>query len=301
MTCETDNGSDFWGPFYARPSGLTGGSFVSNSAPPSYHAPNPPPHKSVRFSLQLRDFKQKGWWNPLNRYSNQYVIDDGTNIVHRGTLVGKNEDTIEFSLAQGSYTLKLLGNFDDNAADDTWTLLSSNAVLAQGGRYDAIDLTVGNGAASVTRSFTAVPISPTAASTATYEIAHFDERFTYDEITEMKESIRTDIRESLLESRVFHHALSAFNMNLGTASTDISLAAYRHPYQTSAISAAFFSVGMLIMFIIMTVLRRPRSISSTSQVVHYTSVCDESVHELTRVASFELESTANPHKINLGL
>jgi hypothetical protein len=77
-----------------RPVAFTGeGRSHNNVPPPSFHAPPPPPHGSVEFSLTLKDGAGQGWWNTLKFHPNQYVLDDGKKIVHRGTLVGKAEVT----------------------------------------------------------------------------------------------------------------------------------------------------------------------------------------------------------------
>jgi hypothetical protein len=81
-----------------RPVNLTEGRSHNNVPPPSFHAPPPLPHESVELSLTLRDGAGQGWWNTLKFHPNQYVLDDGEEIVHRGTLVDKAEDTDKVSL-----------------------------------------------------------------------------------------------------------------------------------------------------------------------------------------------------------
>jgi hypothetical protein len=77
-----------------RPRGLTGEARSHNNVrPPSYHVPPPLPHESLELSLTLRDGAGFGWWNTLKFHPNQYVLDNGEDILHRGTLVGKAEDT----------------------------------------------------------------------------------------------------------------------------------------------------------------------------------------------------------------
>jgi hypothetical protein len=78
-----------------RPAAFTGeGRSHNNVRPPSFHAaPAPLPHESVELSLTMRDGGGFGWWNTLKFHPNQYVLDDGEEIVHRGTLVDKAEDT----------------------------------------------------------------------------------------------------------------------------------------------------------------------------------------------------------------
>jgi hypothetical protein len=78
-----------------RPAAFTGeGRSHNNVRPPSFHAaPAPLPHESVELSLTMRDGRGFGWWNTLKFHPNQYVLDNGEEIVHRGTLVDKAEDT----------------------------------------------------------------------------------------------------------------------------------------------------------------------------------------------------------------
>jgi hypothetical protein len=77
-----------------RPVSFTGeGRAHNNVRPPSFHAPAPLPHESVELSLTLKDGSGFGWWNTLKFHPNQYVLDDGKKIVHRGTLVDKAEVT----------------------------------------------------------------------------------------------------------------------------------------------------------------------------------------------------------------
>jgi hypothetical protein len=77
-----------------RPSVLTGEARSHNNVPPpSFHAPPPPPRDSVELSLTLKDGAGFGWWNTLKFHSNQYVLDNGEEIVHQGTLVDKAETT----------------------------------------------------------------------------------------------------------------------------------------------------------------------------------------------------------------
>jgi hypothetical protein len=83
-----------------RPAAFTGeGRSHNNLRPPSFHATSPPlPHESVELSLTLRDGAGQGWWNTLKFHPNQYVLDDGEEIIHQGTLVDKAEDTVKVQL-----------------------------------------------------------------------------------------------------------------------------------------------------------------------------------------------------------
>lgn len=85
----------FGDPFpYLVPMELKGEARADNNVkPPSYHVADPPPHESAEFSLKLSDESGFGWWNTLKFHPNQYVLDDGKNILHRGTLVDKAEVT----------------------------------------------------------------------------------------------------------------------------------------------------------------------------------------------------------------
>jgi hypothetical protein len=77
-----------------RPVAFTGEGRSHNNVPPSsFHVPPPLPHESVELSLTLKDGGGKGWWNTLKFHPNQYVLDDGEAILHRGTLVDKAEVT----------------------------------------------------------------------------------------------------------------------------------------------------------------------------------------------------------------
>jgi hypothetical protein len=77
-----------------RPAVLTGEARSHNNVrPPSFHVPPPPPHASVELSLTMKDGAGFGWWNTLKFHPNQYVLDNGEEILHRGTLVDKAEDT----------------------------------------------------------------------------------------------------------------------------------------------------------------------------------------------------------------
>jgi hypothetical protein len=77
-----------------RPVSFTGeGRNHNNLPPPSVHVPPPLPHDSVELSLTLKDGAGQGWWNTLKFHPNQYVLDNGREILHRGTLVNKAEFT----------------------------------------------------------------------------------------------------------------------------------------------------------------------------------------------------------------
>ena len=90
-----------WGELFdtrARPVAFTGeGRSDNNVPPPSFHVPPPLPHESVELSLTLKDEGGKGWWNTLKFHPNQYVLDDGKDILHRGTLVDRAEVTEKVS------------------------------------------------------------------------------------------------------------------------------------------------------------------------------------------------------------
>jgi hypothetical protein len=90
-----------WGEFTetrVRPVAFTGeGRSHNNVRPPSFHVPPPLPHESVELSLTLKDGGGKGWWNTLKFHPNQYVLDDGEDILHRGTLVDRGEATDKVS------------------------------------------------------------------------------------------------------------------------------------------------------------------------------------------------------------
>jgi DNA-binding beta-propeller fold protein YncE len=90
-----------WGGFFEtrlRPVSFTGeGRSDNNVPPPSFHVPPPLPHHSVEVSLTLKDEGGFGWWNTIKYHSNQYVLDDGEKILHRGTLVGKSQVTEKVS------------------------------------------------------------------------------------------------------------------------------------------------------------------------------------------------------------
>jgi hypothetical protein len=94
---EESDGTNFLGN-RVRPVTFTGEARGHNNVPPpSFHAPAPLPHDSVEFSLTLKDGGGQGWWNTLKFHPNQYVLDDGEKIVHRGTLVDKAEVTDKVS------------------------------------------------------------------------------------------------------------------------------------------------------------------------------------------------------------
>jgi hypothetical protein len=81
-----------------RPVSFTGeGRSHNNVPPPSFHVPPPLPHNSVEMSLTLKDTGGFGWWNTIKYHSNQYVLDNGKEILHRGTLVDKAEVTEKVS------------------------------------------------------------------------------------------------------------------------------------------------------------------------------------------------------------
>lgn len=279
-TCRIDDiyGSDFG---YTYPTAFTGNARSSNNVkPPSYHTPPPLPHESTEFSLTLSDPSGQGWWNVIKFHPNQYILDDGENILHQGTLVDKAETTEKFSLKEGTYYLRFQGNHDVDAYDDTWTLATKDGVIATGGRYNRVTLTVGNGAAlAQVEDVIPADISPTS---ALYPLANFNGLMDAKVFKEQNHKMF----ESIANSKSFQH-LSQYSTlkdavtTLGGSEPTLSAAITENPLATAGLVIASAFMGVAIMFGVQSFLR--------SNKKTYNPVLDISQANISNQGSFDIQ------------
>lgn len=264
---------------------VDGARSYNNVRPPSYHVDPPLPHESVQFALTLRDGdgSGQGWWNTLKYHSNQYVLDDGESILHRGTLVDKGETTDKFALKDGTYYLRMLGNLDNDAYDDTWSLSTKDGVIASGGRYNRATLVVSGGAISST-TVDNVFDTPTAPASKHLSLAKFEGLLS---VKDFEPSAHKSF-ENIASSHIFKQYSHMFTVKdtLETLAPKQSftetLAA--HPMDTAGILLATALFGMISMYGVLS-LTRP----STTTSAKYEPVMDISQKTPTPRVEIQLE------------
>lgn len=215
----------------------------NNRKPPSFHEPAPLPHESAEFTLKLSDEGGSGWWNNLKFFPNQYVLDDGSNIIHEGTLVGQSETTETFRLRDGTYYLRMLGHKDIESYDDMWSFGNKDGVIAFGGRYDTLTFTVSNREVTSSETGNIMANGDLVLNHPTNSLAQF-------------EGLRTDF--SATNEKVMSQISSSplfKSLMLNAQSITLTESAYSHPYESTGVVISAALIGMAVMYGIMTMFK----------------------------------------------
>mmetsp|Transcript_12922 Transcript_12922/g.13371 ORF Transcript_12922/g.13371 Transcript_12922/m.13371 type:complete len:442 (+) Transcript_12922:74-1399(+) len=281
-SCRPDTVSSTFG--HAYPVSLTSPARSSNNVkPPNYHVKPPLPHESTEFFLTLTDPSGQGWWNVIKFFPNQYILDDGENILHRGTLVDKAQTTEKFSLKEGTYYLRFQGNHDVDAFDDTWTLATKDGTIASGGRYDRVTLTVGNGAAVAEVENIRDRGEPFSNS---YTLGKFNGLLNAKILEEQRHKIFQDVAESeTFKSLSGHNFLKDAATTMGSSKPTLSSGISANPLATAGLVVASAFMGVGIMLGIMSFLRANKK--------NYNPVMDISTNNNNNNIEIEFEKTNN--------
>jgi len=277
MTNQCFEESQWYEATRVRPVALTGEARSNNNvAPPSEHARPPLPHESTEFSLTLKDGGGFGWWNTIKYHSNQYVLDDGEKILHRGTLVDKAEVTEKFRLKDGTYHLRMLGNLDADAGDDTWSLTMKDREIASGGRYDRVSFTVSKG--GIASVVTENVIDILGINSAPFTLGTFPGLVTSEQLHSM-----TNDPELLKAQSVFFNHLLGDNAALSGDSSSSSFAdsLFDHPLESIGLLAGSALIGMVSMLGVLRFFSPAKG--------SYAPVLDESRRQAAAVAVTELQ------------
>jgi hypothetical protein len=140
----------------------------------------------------------------------------------------------------------MLGNLDDDAGDDTWTLMMKDMEIASGGRYDRLSFTLSNGQMTDIKSENVLDLLDTH-SAPLYPLADFDGLVSSDHFEKM-------ISKSLsLEKRLFQNVFAQNKLSLiakmeSESFTD-SLAS--HPMESASLFIGSIVFGMVSVFGVM--------------------------------------------------
>lgn len=118
--------------------------WMKSSVKPVHYRADFPPHNlcPLPVSLTLRDASGEGWYKGGREMYTQFFIDDGKDLVARGSLVDAKEDTVDIKLPSGSYTFRAGGYFDLTSIDHSWTVGHGHDISASGNVDEQLEFTL---------------------------------------------------------------------------------------------------------------------------------------------------------------
>jgi hypothetical protein len=142
----------------------------------------------------------------------------------------------------------MLGNLDDDAGDDTWTLMMKDVEIASGGRYDRLSFNVKKGKLSEVMAENVLDLLAT--HSVPYPLAEFQGLLSIDQLQSM--TAEPLALESAFFQRVFAQDKKTLFANMQSDSFNETLAS--HPLESAGllIGSAFF--GMVAMLGLMRFL-----------------------------------------------